>query len=164
MKTVRPADIVHEVIELYKETARKYNIELITECDESIAPAAMDPEGIHTCLANLVSNAIDACQMSDKQVCEVRVRCKEEEECIIFDVEDKGCGIDNEVKQKVFTNFFTTKGEGGTGLGLLLTRKIVQEHGGRIAIESVPGEGSLFRMIFPRKRLPQLSIEADKEE
>ncbi|MCL4557975.1 MAG: PAS domain-containing protein [Deltaproteobacteria bacterium] len=164
VKMVRPADIVHEVIKLYKETAGRYNIELMTECDESIAPAPMDPEGIHACLANLVSNAIDACQMtdktSDKHGCEVRVRCREEDGCIIFDVEDKGCGMDYEVKQKVFTNFFTTKGEGGTGLGLLLTRKIVQEHGGRITMESVPGQGSLFRIIFPRKRLPQFSAEA----
>ncbi len=159
VKMVRPPNLVHEVIKLYKETAGRYNIELITECDESIAPAPMDPEGIHACLANLVSNAIDACQMSDKRSCEVRVRCREENESVIFDVEDKGCGMDYEVKQKVFTNFFTTKGEGGTGIGLLLTRKIVQEHGGRIVIESVPGQGSLFRMIFPRKRLPQLSAE-----
>ncbi len=164
VKMIRPADMVHEVIELYKETARKYNIELVTECDESIAPAPMDPEGIHTCLANLMSNAIDACQLSDKPVCEVRVRCKEEDECIVFEVEDKGCGMDYEVKQKVFTNFFTTKGGGGTGIGLLLTRKMVQEHGGRITMESVPGQGSLFRMVFPRKRLPLLSAETEKEE
>ncbi len=157
VQMVRPSDMVHEVIELYKETARQHNVELVTECDESIAPAPMDPEGIHTCLANLMSNAIDACQLSDKPGCAVRVRCREEDDSIIFEVEDKGCGMDYEVKQKVFTNFFTTKGGGGTGIGLLLTRKIVQEHGGRITMESVPGQGSLFRIVFPRKRLPRVT-------
>jgi len=83
------------------------------------------------------------------------VRCKEEKDTIVFEVEDQGCGLDYEVKQKVFTNFFTTKGESGTGLGLLLTRKITQEHGGRITMESAPGKGSLFRLLFPRSRLPK---------
>jgi signal transduction histidine kinase len=68
--------------------------------------------------------------------------------------------MDYEVKQKVFTNFFTTKSEGGTGLGLLLTRKIVYEHGGNLEIESEPKKGTAFRLIFPRRRLPKL----DKEE
>jgi signal transduction histidine kinase len=63
--------------------------------------------------------------------------------------------MDYEIKQKVFTNFFTTKGSGGTGMGLLLTRKIVQEHGGKISVDSTPGEGSLFRVVFPRDRLPE---------
>jgi signal transduction histidine kinase len=121
----------------------------------------MDPEGIHECLANLISNALDACQMSDKPVCEIRVRCREENDAIIYEVEDQGCGIDYEVKHKVFTNFFTTKGQGGTGLGLLLTRKITQEHGGKIFMESTPGEGSLFKLTFPRRRLPPLSPDEE---
>jgi signal transduction histidine kinase len=57
----------------------------------------------------------------------------------------------------VFTTFFTTKGGKGTGLGLLTTRKIVQEHGGRIEVESSPGQGSMFRIRLPRKRLEALA-------
>ncbi len=52
---------------------------------------------------------------------------------------DTGCGMDYEIKQKVFTSFFTTKGAGGTGLGLLLTRKIVQQHGGSIELTARAG-------------------------
>jgi signal transduction histidine kinase len=62
--------------------------------------------------------------------------------------------MDYEIKKKAFTTFFTTKGSGGTGLGLLLTRKIVQEHGGKISFESSPGQGTTFRLEFPRDRLP----------
>jgi signal transduction histidine kinase len=80
----------------------------------------------------------------------------EQQGAIIYRVQDTGCGMDYEIKRKVFTTFFTTKGMGGTGLGLLVTRKIVQEHGGRIEVESEPGQGSTFRLIFPRHRLPQL--------
>jgi signal transduction histidine kinase len=70
--------------------------------------------------------------------------------------------MDYEIKKKIFTTFFTTKGGEGTGLGLLTTRKIVQEHGGRIRVHSRRGEGARFRMEFPRKRLKMLYDMARK--
>ena len=115
----------------------------------------MDPQGIHTCIANLVSNAIDACQMSDTNKPTITFSLVEKDAVICYEIKDNGCGMDYEVKKKIFTNFFTTKGSGqGTGLGLLTTRKIVQEHGGKISFESALGKGSVFRLEFPRKRLP----------
>ena len=65
--------------------------------------------------------------------------------------------MDWEVKSKVFTTFFTTKGGKGTGLGLLTTRKIVQEHGGKIEVESNPGRGTTFRIRFSIARLKTLA-------
>jgi PAS domain S-box-containing protein len=155
VQSVRPAELTGDVVSLFRETARQLDINLTEEIDYDIPPAFFDPEGIHSCLSNLVSNAIDACQMSDRPHCDIVVRCREEEEQIIFEVEDHGCGIDYDVKQKLFTNFFTTKGDRGTGLGLLVTRKITQEHGGKIQMQTVPGESTRFQMVFPRKRLPK---------
>jgi PAS domain S-box-containing protein len=157
VQMIHPAHLVHEVVDLYKDAASQQEVELCAEVDETIAPAPFDKEGMHTCLTNLVANALDACQMSETPNCKVTVRCREEKDAIIFEVEDKGCGLDYEVKQKVFTNFFTTKGDSGTGLGLLLTRKTTQEHGGKITMESVAGQGSLFILVFPRSRLPECS-------
>jgi PAS domain S-box-containing protein len=157
---VRPADIVREVVELYKDKAERIGVILRAEIDDDVAPAAMNPEGIHACLTNLVANAIDACEISDKPECLVVIRCREESSGILFEVEDSGCGVESEVRHKVFTNFFTTKNESGTGLGLLMTRKIVQEHGGKISFESVPGEGSTFKLLFPRDRLPSAESPA----
>jgi len=54
----------------------------------------------------------------------------------------------------VFNTFFTTKGLAGNGLGLLVTKKLVQEHGGDIGLETALDKGSLFRITLPRKRLP----------
>jgi len=151
-----PALIAHEVVELYAGQAAKHGIELRCEIPDPVSPAPMDYEGMHECLTNLVGNAIDACNMSEKKEnCFVAIRISEKDDAIFFEVIDNGCGMDYEVKQKVFTNFFTTKGLGGAGLGLLTTKKIVQEHGGFITFTSESGEGSTFLIRLPRKRLPK---------
>lgn len=153
-----PIQIAKEVFDLYKVVAARAGIELTAELQEDIEPANLDHEGIHTCLANLISNAIDACEMSDNPNCEVRLRLFERDEILIYEVCDNGCGMDYEVKKKVFTTFFSTKGTTkGSGLGLLVTRRITQQHGGKVTLESTEGEGSIFRLEFPRSRLPELS-------
>jgi signal transduction histidine kinase len=81
----------------------------------------------------------------------------QQEDELVFEVTDNGSGMDWEVKGKVFTTFFTTKGNKGTGLGLLTTRKIVQEHGGRVEVASAPGEGATFRIRLPRRRLQTIA-------
>jgi signal transduction histidine kinase len=87
----------------------------------------------------------------------VVLKTSESEGALEYEVSDNGCGMDYEVKNKIFTTFFTTKGAGGTGLGLLTTRKIVQEHGGKILLESDQGKGTKFRIVLPRERLPMVT-------
>ena len=150
MEEVDPQGLAREVFSLYYPGALKAGVTLVFEGEEGIPPATMDPSDIHTCLANLVSNAIDACKSSGKEECAVSLRVKQKDRSIVFEVEDTGCGMEPEVKEKVFNSFFTTKGLAGTGLGLLVTKKIVREHGGRIEVDSEPGEGSRFRLELPR--------------
>ena len=165
VSTIDPVALAREVVDLFDDAARKANVVLELDVPDTIEAAPMDREGMHSCLANLVSNAIDACQMGDKPDCKVTVRCSEtaggggEGGTLLFEVADEGCGMNYEIKKKVFTNFFTTKGAVGTGIGLLLTRKIVQEHGGTITFESAPEKGTLFRLLFRRDRLP---VPSDK--
>jgi len=159
VKICNPVDIVEDVIDIYSARAEKLGIQLKSEPKGKIRPASMDYESMHECLTNLVGNAIDACRLADKESGRhVTLRTYEENEHIIFEITDDGCGMDYEVGQKVFTNFFTTKGLGGTGIGLLMTKKIIHEHGGSIKFESIPGEGTTFRIILPRHRLP-IAIE-----
>ncbi len=150
-----PNAIAKEVFQLYRDTAKQKGITVRFLPGKALASAYMDAEKIHTCLANLVSNAIDACQTTENQDCSVTLDVKEENDTIIYEVADTGCGMEYEIKNKVFTTFFTTKGLGGTGLGLMVTRKIIQEHGGKITVHSNPGKGSVFRIELPRRRLPQ---------
>lgn len=150
-----PYIIANDIVELYKDTMIQSGIEFLPELEENIDKAPMDTHGVHTCIANLISNAIDACLMSDRKKATITFSLFEKNGTICYEVKDNGSGMDYEVKKKVFTSFFTTKGSGqGTGLGLLTTRKIVHEHGGKVSFESTLGKGSVFRLEFPRNRLP----------
>jgi len=152
---VDPGEIVREVAALYRDLADQNDITLVTNVTPEISPASLDRGGIHDCLTNLVSNAFDACLLNQDGERKITLRLVEEASVLAFEVSDTGCGMDNEVKKKAFTSFFTTKGSGGTGLGLLTTRKIVQQHGGEISFNSTPGAGTTFRLSFSRRRLPE---------
>jgi PAS domain S-box-containing protein len=156
-----PQAIAKEVTDMYVARAQQSGISLAFEADQKVAPAVIDYESMHECLTNLVGNAIDACQVSENGGSHVTVRLLERKGAVIYEVEDDGCGMDYELKRKLFTTFFTTKGLGGTGLGLLMTKKIVHEHGGTIELESEPKKGTVFRIVLPRHRLPQPIEGAD---
>jgi PAS domain S-box-containing protein len=157
VELVDPSAIAREIIDLFKDAAAQSGIELQSKLQKNIDKAPMDPQGIHTCLANLVSNGIDACLLSDTEERKIELSLFEKNGTICYEVKDNGCGMSYDVKKKIFTNFFTTKGSGqGTGLGLLTTRKIVQEHGGKIHFRSTLEKGSTFTLEFPRSRLPVL--------
>lgn len=149
-----PNRLVEEVVALFSEAAHEKGVRIEARLQEGIVKADLDAEGMHRCLANLISNAIDACLVSESNGDRILVRTRDRDDILEFEVEDNGCGMDYEIKRKVFTSFFTTKGTEGTGLGLLVTKKIVQEHGGFVDIESTPGSGSTFRITLPRDRLP----------
>ncbi len=160
VRLVEPNVIARKVIDLFADKARMAGIELEFRPQSDMAPAAMDDDGIHACLSNLISNAFDACETSDKSSRRVVLSTRDQDGVIVFEVADNACGMDAEIKQKVFTNFFSTKGSGkGTGLGLLTTRRIVQEHGGSVSFDSAENEGSVFRLEFPRTRLPRAAQE-----
>jgi len=74
-------------------------------------------------------------------------------EKILFEVNDNGCGMSPEIQSKVFSRFFSTKEGQGTGLGLLITQKIIQEHGSEITLESKEGVGTTFLVVLDRKTL-----------
>jgi len=151
-----PNEIANEVCSLIESRAKEYDVEIIQDFDLSLGEVVLDRKGIHRCLLNLVSNAIDACLFDSskgkKWVVEVRTILDNDEE-VKFEVSDNGCGMDQEVKEKLFTSFFTTKEGRGTGLGLLITQKIVQEHGGTITIDSEAGKGSTFTIRLPHREM-----------
>jgi len=152
-----PDDIVQEVYDLMQVRTSQTKVKLVKDVDPSIDQCYLDPKGIHRCLLNLVNNAMDSCTLDpqkDKKW-SVVIRTRKEDDGIRFEIEDNGVGMSKEVQEKLFERFFSTKGGKGTGLGLLVTRKIVHEHGGTISFESEPGKGTTFTMRFPYRRSPE---------
>ena len=83
-----------------------------------------------------------------------------------FEIIDNGIGMAQETREKAFTLFFSSKGSGGTGLGLFTANKIAQAHGGKLELESEPDKGTRFIVTIPRKRPqePPHSPEPSQEE
>ncbi len=164
LQMIDPNSIAENIVELYQQTAEKQGVTLEYKPDRTIAELPIDPDGIEACLTNLVSNGIDAALLREQGGGKVEIRTREKDDQFCYEVVDNGIGIDVEVKQKIFTTFFTTKGGKGTGLGLLTTRKIIQEHGGRIEFDSEKGKGSTFRICLPRTRLEEMAKEIAQTE
>ncbi len=157
LQIVDPNAVVTNIYDLYRETAARQGVTLKLDLKQNIEPAWLDIKGIEASLTNMLSNGIDAVVLRGNADGQVFLRTRDEDDDLILEVEDNGCGMDWEVKQKIFTTFFTTKGGEGTGLGLLTTRKIIQEHFGKIEVETKEGIGTTFRARLPRARLKELA-------
>jgi signal transduction histidine kinase len=148
-----PLKPVNEVVALMRPRAREHGIDLTTQFDNDIGLCQFDPDLIHHSLLNLVTNALDACiHDSEKKLRKVTVRAiKKSDWGVEYQVEDTGCGMKADVKKKLFESFFSTKGTDGTGIGLMITKKIIDEHKGEIEAESKEGAGSTFVIRIPGK-------------
>jgi len=147
-----PNAIADDVCELLKDLANDYDIEIVKDFSPDVGERVMDPRIIYRSLLNLASNAIDACIFDENVKDRHRVivtTTVEDGQFIRFDVTDNGAGMSDEVQSKLFTSFFSTKGAKGTGLGLLVTGKLIEEHQGTIGVSSEPGMGTTFVMRLP---------------
>lgn len=147
-----PNEPVRQVFQLMEPKARECGINLVMELDADLDYMFFDPDGIHCCLLNLTTNALDACMGlgCSGRPGEVILRTSRHEEwAVVYEVADNGCGIEPDARERIFQNFFSTKGTKGTGLGLMITKKIVCEHRGRIFLESETGKGTRFVIQLP---------------
>ena len=148
-----PNKPAREVVHLMAPLAKEQGIDLSIELERNLKEIYFDPDLIHRCLLNLVTNAIDACRSEDsdneiKKVC-LRTR-KKRGWGVEFQVVDNGSGMKNEIKNKIFKRFFSTKGSAGTGIGLMATKKIIDALQGVITVKSKENVGSEFIIRIPR--------------
>jgi len=143
--------IVGEVRELFRQRAHDAGVRIETDIEAGIETIPGDPKDIHALLANLVTNAIDACSADQDETKDyvVTVAARHGRDAVTIEVSDNGVGMDEEVRERLFTMFFSTKGAHGTGLGLLVSHKVATEHGGSIEVASTPGAGSTFTVRLP---------------
>lgn len=139
--------VAGEVMTFLRFEARKRAILVIEDLDFRLPFIAADANRVKQVIINLVMNALQA--MGEDGTLLLRT-AQETESTVTVQVSDTGPGIPPAVQEQIFTPFFTTKDLGdGTGLGLFITRRLMEEIGGTIAVKSVLGEGTTFTLTFP---------------
>jgi signal transduction histidine kinase len=142
----RPCDlneIIDSVLELVAARAQQLQVEIIRHREE-LSPQLLDPELLRTCLYNIVLNAFEA--MPDGGTLTVAAEMQQGQVAMILT--DSGQGVAAEEIERIFEPFHTSK-RGGLGLGLPLTRKVVEEHGGKVEFRSRQGVGSTVNLYLP---------------
>lgn len=147
---MQPADLlvpIKESLALVQGMAETSSVRISEDYPASPVMVNMDHNEMKQVFINLIYNALQA--MPRGGALRVRLGAAEGNETVV-EIEDTGIGIPPENKEKIFEPFFSTKEDGdGTGLGLSISYRIVQNHGGRITVESSVGKGSLFRVYLP---------------
>ena len=152
-ESVSPAELLEDSIKLFREKAAAMGIRLEKQINPDIPEVRLDAPSIRRMLHNLLWNALEACH-SDRDKKEHTVTVKSDrydQNQFMFEITDNGVGMDNATRRNILEEFFSTKGSAGTGLGLAVVEKVVNKHGGRIEVESEPGVGSTFKIIFEIK-------------
>ncbi len=148
MVAVNPRKLIEECLELVAASANEKGVMAISDCDRDVPPIPLDPDGMHQVLLNLLSNALDAVE-PNKGLIRVVGKYLEVTSELVVEVIDNGAGVPPSMMKHMFELFHSTKGNRGTGLGLAVAKKIVEEHDGTIAVKSTPGEGTTFTVRIP---------------
>jgi len=141
---------IAKTIELVKHHPRFRRVDVGVDAGQDLAPVWANEEQMVQVFIALLLNALDA--IEDKGVISIRTHNDEQRGLVVAEVIDHGHGIRSTDRTKIFEPFYTTKAPTrGTGLGLSICYAIVTEHGGRIEVDSVVGEGSVFRILLPAR-------------
>lgn len=156
-------DTIEEALELLAHPLRKAGISLVTDFAEDIPRLNGSASLLKTVWMSIVMNARDAIVEANgaERVIEVRVGQSESGDEVCVSISDTGVGIKPSQRERLFQPFYTTKRAGeALGLGLYNAHAVVREHGGRIEVDSTPGEGSIFLVYLPVDAGAQESAEA----
>ena len=145
-------EVVADVVDLMQVRATEMGTTLNFTPDKTIPTLMFDPEALHRAVLNIVTNAIDACDECDRREVNVATSMTDKGKLAVIEVSDSGIGIAPDDIENIFTVFVSGKGGRGTGLGLPVSQKIMQEHGGNIRVDSEPGKGSKFIMELPTQK------------
>jgi signal transduction histidine kinase len=147
-----PGGLLRAAASLYQDKAEMAGIAIEVEVQPGLPAVHGDREALEACLANLVTNAIDACVWDPNTEKQHHIRLGATASSggpVCLQVQDNGMGISEENQRKILSSMVTTKGIRGTGLGLLLTRRAVEAHGGRVWFLSTEGQGTTFVIELP---------------
>lgn len=142
--------LVRETMELFGLACDSQQVSCCIELDDTIARAKGDGDLIKQCIINLVRNALEAMQGGGR----LSLRTGMSTQHVFLEAVDDGPGIPDDLREKVFSPFFSTKDK-GAGLGLAMTKKIIEDMGGHVELTSLPGQGTTVRLVL----LPVLAVD-----
>jgi len=144
-------EIIRDVITLLRNELTRNRVQLRTELAANLPRVQGDPVQLQQVLINLILNAIEAMRLSTEQPRKLVIRSAKNSDGVLVKVQDSGPGIDPERANRIFEPFFTTKTE-GIGMGLSISRSIIESHGGRLWNVSL-SHGALFQFTLPSDRI-----------
>jgi two-component system nitrogen regulation sensor histidine kinase NtrY len=147
LQAVKVNEILRSVVKLYQaqlQAPGRAAIACKLELGESLGSIAADGELLHRALSNLVLNAMDAMPNGGT----LTIRTRRDDGKVIIEITDTGSGLTREECERIFTPYYTSK-QHGTGLGLAIVQSVVSDHGGRISVQSEPGQGTTFVIELP---------------
>ena len=161
MQTVDPGEIVDGAVQLLRHRLDSYNVDIQIMRVDSLVSIQADPEQLKEVLVNLVVNACEAMETGGHIEIRQEIRFLDPTGAFVqIRLTDDGPGIPESIQERIFEPFFTTKEE-GTGLGLSIACRIVEQHGGTLAVESTEGQGTTFIINLPLKEKP-LEHDSDR--
>lgn len=146
---VQMNDLIREVLRLMQTDLSRSGIQVVTELDETIPPVYAQPIQIDQVILNLVKNAVESMIVEPRETRTLVISTAlSDENLVLTSVKDTGAGLHDEQKEKLFTPFQTTKPR-GIGLGLSISKGIVDAHNGNLYLDNEPGFGAVFRLTLP---------------
>ncbi len=151
-------EVIEFVAEQCMERADQFGVVIVLDIEDLPDEIMVDSGQIEHGLMNLVVNGVEA--MAHGGTLSICARCDASEGLVRIAVADEGPGIPAGDLERIFEPFYSSKGSKGTGIGLAVSKKIAQEHGGDLAVESTPGEGTTFTIALPIRQAGQASPHA----
>lgn len=138
--------VVGDVVSLMQPRLKEKSIGIESNLDKNIKEIVIDSDGIYNCVLNLISNAMEAIEGENGKITVNTLDDKENKQ-VKIEIKDNGNGIPKDKLSDVFNLFYSSK-KRGTGLGLAVTKKIIDEHKGKISVESQEGKGTTFTIVL----------------
>ena len=164
LKPISVDKILQDCYETHSSGTEAKKISLELNFDKKIPQVIADGSRVKQVIDNLVSNAIKFTPENGK----IRIDVEDLGDFVLFSIVDSGIGINKDDHENVFdmfyqTDSYLTRKVGGSGLGLSISKSIIEMHGGKIWVESESGQGSIFRFLLPRYKYKNVSHETNKE-
>lgn len=163
------AQLISGIYRVIGQTAKNKGVVFRLDIAPDLPSAVCDGKMIHSAVMDIASNALDAClwkeyHPGEKPEVVLGAHASPDGRELVIEIRDNGCGMTQEVKENIFTPFFSTKSKAGTGLGLSIASRMIDVHGGKITVESEPDQGTIFRIVIPVDQISRNKERTDGEK